>query len=158
MPLNEPKQPDTSSGNSSNTSSQLNGMNGAGGQQLSLLLEQLDKNSSLFSDGRLADNNNDDDDPDTTILSETSTIQGDSSSTMFANKVAELERTVVSLKNKLLAKEKELTELQLDQLHSAYTIDKLKSQNNKLERENTQLKSMLIKTNNKQLLMSTQVS
>lgn len=81
---------------------------------------------------------------DSTLVSETSTLQGESTGIDFyMNKCAELERTVSALKAKLVSKEKELTDLQLSQLHNDYTIDKLKSQANKLEKENRQLKVMM---------------
>lgn len=130
---------DTSSGNSSNSSSQLNGIN------------DCDRQISFVSADKISLSDNSaglDNDADTTIISETSTIRGESSVHMYANKCAELERVVTSLKNKLIMKEKELTDLQLSQLHNDYTIDRLKSQVSKLERENAHLRSLVIKNNN----------
>lgn len=88
-----------------------------------------------------------DNDADATLLSETSTIQGDTGISYYANKCDELERTVNTLKNKLISKEKELTDLQLNQLNNDYTIEKLKKQVNKLERENAQLKTLIANKN-----------
>lgn len=144
MTSSEPTQQDTSSGNSSNNSSQLNGIDNCDRQ---ISLESSEKFSLSNESGGYRDLNGIDNDADTTILSETSTIQGDSSVVMYANKCAELERTVTSLKNKLITKEKELTDLQLSQLHNDYTIDRLKSQVSKLEKENAQLKALVIKNN-----------
>ena len=94
-------------------------------------------------------------DGDTTLLSETSTIRGDMNGTAFyINKCSELERTVTTLKNKLISKEKELTDLQLSQLHNDYTIDKLKSQVSKLEKENAHLKGLLYNNNKQNLQQS----
>lgn len=136
----------SSSGNSSNCSSQLNVINNC--DKLNSL-ESSDKTS--YSDESSGHNglsggnlNGLENDIDTTILSETSTLQGDATGASFyMNKCAELERAVASLKNKLISREKELTDLQLSQLQNDYTIDKLKSQVNKLEKENGQLKSIL---------------
>lgn len=86
-------------------------------------------------------------DPDATIQSETSTIRGDNIAVVYANKCAEFERTVTSLKNKLIAKEKELTELQLAQLNNDYTIERLRERLGKLERENNQLRTLAAASN-----------
>lgn len=139
----------SSSGNSSNCSSQLNGINCDRSNSLETYSD--DKNS--YSDESTTGYNNlnglssNSNDADVTILSETSTIQGDTGISYYANKCAELERTVATLKNKLISKEKELTDLQLGQLNNDYTIERLKKQVNKLERENVQLKAMV--ANNK---------
>lgn len=86
-------------------------------------------------------------DTDATIISDSSTIHGDSTSMLYINKCSELERTVGSLKNKLITKEKELTDLQLKQWSSDYLIEQLKSTISKLEKENAQLKSVMVKAN-----------
>lgn len=91
-----------------------------------------------------------DKDADITILSDTSTIRGDSGSSIYGNKCAELERTVESLKEKLITKEKELTEMQLKQWSSDYLIDQLKSTISRLEKENAQMKA-LVKVNRNNL-------
>lgn len=85
-----------------------------------------------------------DDDCDTTLLSDTSTLHGDSSQSAIGNKCAELERTIESLKDKLIGKEKELTDLQLKQWSSDYLIDQLKSTISRLEKENAQLKKNVL--------------
>lgn len=66
---------------------------------------------------------------------------------VYINKCNELERTVESLKNKLITKEKELTELQLKQWSSDYLIEQLKSTISKLEKENAQIKAVMVKVN-----------
>lgn len=88
-----------------------------------------------------------DNEGDSTILSDTSTLHGDSSYVVYVNKCAELERTVESLKNKLIAKEKEMTELQLKQWSDDYLIGQLKTNIVKLEKENAQLKNVVHKLN-----------
>lgn len=89
-------------------------------------------------------------DGDTTIISDTSTIRGDSSdhgpSAIYMDKCAQLERTVESLKNKLINKEKELTDLQLKLWSSDYQTDQLKVTISRLEKENAQLKSAVLKS------------
>lgn len=102
----------------------------------------------LSTDQQAAYDLDNDTDADTTILSDTSTIQGDSNGVNYENKCAELENTVESLKNKLIGKEKELTDLQLKQWSSDYLISQLKSTNSRLEREVAQLKSVIV-TNNR---------
>lgn len=87
-------------------------------------------------------------DADTSVVSDTSTIQGDPTGAAYTNKCGELECTVESLKNKLIGKEKELTELQLKQWSSDYLIGQLKTTINRLEKENAQLRSVMV-TNNK---------
>lgn len=87
-------------------------------------------------------------DADISVVSDTSTIQGDTIGAAYGNKCGELECTVESLKNKLLAKEKDLTELQLKQWSSDYLIRQLKATINRLEKENAQLRSVMV-TNNK---------
>lgn len=87
-----------------------------------------------------------DNDGDVTIVSDTSTLHGGDSTnnTAYVNKCAELERTVESLKNKLISKEKELTELQLKQWSSDYLIDQLKSTISRLEKDNAQMKATIV--------------
>lgn len=82
-------------------------------------------------------------DGNTTLLSDSSTLHGDSTNIIYVNKCAELERTVESLKEKLISKEKELTEFQLKQWSSDYLIGQLKSSISKLEKENAQLRSVV---------------
>lgn len=153
MPLNdttttssEHKQ-DTSSGNSSNCSSQLNGMDSFEKQTPP---DTSDKVSySDYSHSTYGNLNGLDNDADTTLLSETSTLQGDSTGVAaLTTKCSDLERTITTLKNKLISKEKELTDLQLSQWNKDYTIDRLKAQASKLEKENSQLKSMLVRNSN----------
>lgn len=150
---NHQRQDNSSSGNSSNCSSQMNGINYCD-RQSSLesstgtpaTTNQIDKLSlSLDNDsGGYGTNLNDlENDPDSTILSEASTIRGENGALFYTNKCAELERTIATLKNKLIAKEKELTELQLAQLNNDYTIERYRKQVNKLEKENAQLKTMV---------------
>lgn len=152
------RQDNSSSGNSSNCSSQLNGIDFCDRQDN--LLEQARVTAATVThvNGKLScstedpcgygDTNNVlDNEHDVTILSETSTIQGDGGSAFYANKCTELERTIATLMNKLIVKEKELTELQLTQLNNDYTIERLKKQVNKLERENAQLKTMAARKN-----------
>lgn len=86
-------------------------------------------------------------DLDTTVISDGSTILGNSYNLNYVDKCSSLERTVESLKNKLLAKEKDLTDLQLKQWSSDYLIDQLKATVNRLEKENAQLKSVVMKIN-----------
>lgn len=145
--ISDQKQ-ETSSGNSSKSSSQTNGINSCDRQ---IGLENTSDKLSFSDDSAGYGNLNGclvDNDADTTILSDTSTIQGDSATAAYANKCAELERMVTGLKNKLITKEKELTELQLSQLHTDYTIDRLRSQLSKLQKENAELKSVVMKSNN----------
>jgi hypothetical protein len=150
------RQDNSSSGNSSNCSSQVNGINycdrpsslesSAGSNALtSTTIDKLSYSLDVSDGyGNLNDLEND---PDTTVLSEASTIRGESGATFYANKCAELERTVATLKNMLNLKEKELTELQLTQLNNDYTIEHLRKQVNKLGRENAQLRTMVAKNN-----------
>jgi hypothetical protein len=157
------RQDNSSSGNSSNCSSQMNGINycdrqnsleSPAGITTSKTLD--DKLSYTVEDSSGYGIVNDlDNDPDTTIVSETSTIRGDNALNHYANKCTELEMTVTTLKNKLIAKEKELTELQLSQLNNDYTIDRLKKQVNKLERENAHLKTMVAKNSINSLTANT---
>lgn len=76
-------------------------------------------------------------------MSDTSTLNGDSNNIIYVNKCSELERTIESLKNKIITKEKELTDLQLKQWSSDYLTEQLKSKVNKLEKENAQLKAVI---------------
>lgn len=86
-------------------------------------------------------------DGDTTIISDTSTIRGDSvdnsSAAVYQDRCAQLERTVESLKNKIISKEKELTDMQLKLWSSDYQTDQLKATISRLEKENAQLKSLM---------------
>ena len=132
MPIYENKQ-DVCNGNSSSNPPVTNGCNG---------------NSTNPSEtNHYGTINGLDMDTDATIISDTSTIHADSTSMLYINKCSELERTVESLKDKLLSKERELTDLQLKQLSSDYLIEQLRSNINKLEKENAQLKSVMVKAN-----------
>lgn len=148
------RQDNSSSGNSSNCSSQLNGINNCD-RPGSLETTSEDKNSYASdestsnccgSSGGYGNLNGLSNDADATILSDTSTLQGETGVAYYANKCNELERTVTTLKNKLIGKEKELTDLQLAQLNNDYTIERLRKQVNKLERENAQLKTLVAKS------------
>lgn len=139
------RQNNSSSGNSSNCSSQLNGINNCD-RPNSLETASDDKNSYASDESTGYGNLNGlSNDADVTILSEASTLQGETGVAFYANKCGELERTVTTLKDKLISKEKELTDLQLNQLNNDYTIERLRKQVNKLERENAQLKTMVAK-------------
>jgi hypothetical protein len=149
------RQDNSSSGNSSNCSSQLNGINYCDRQNslessAGTTRQTIDKISFPINDpsGGYGNLNSIENDPDATILSESSTILGENSTSHLTNKCAELERMVATLKNKLITKEKELTELQLTQLNNDYTIERFKKQVNKLERENAQLKTMVAGNSN----------
>lgn len=131
MPSSENK-PTNSLGNSSNNSSILNGINGC---ETNL----VNNNTKDYSSATYClDNDN-----DNTIMSDTSTLNGDSNNIVYINKCSELERTIESLKNRLISKEKELTELQLKQWTSDYQTEHLKSTISKLEKENAQLKAVM---------------
>lgn len=88
-------------------------------------------------------------DLDSTILSDTSTINGDSNHINYVNKCAELASTIESLKSRLIAKEKELTDMQLKLWSSDFFIDSQKQTINRLEKENAQLKMVAAKAGNK---------
>lgn len=118
--------------------------------------------TSLFDDntnlnGYRLDDSSDKLEVDTTITSDASTIRPDSNTKVVQNdKCLQLESVIDSLKrklaireNELMAKEKELTDLQLKQWSSDYLNDQLKSTIGKLEKENAQLKAMVFKFNNR---------
>lgn len=87
-------------------------------------------------------------DTDTTLLCEnTSALRAEANSLADINKLAVLQRTVDSLRDKLISKEKELTDLQLKQWSSDYLIDQLRLTIARLERENAQLKAVVVKSN-----------
>lgn len=92
-------------------------------------------------------------DGDTTIISDTSTIRGDSAAdntaALYQDKCAQLERTVESLKNKIISKEKELTDMQLKLWSSDYQTDQLKASISRLEKENAQLKATVLASSNR---------
>lgn len=135
VPSSENK-PTNSLGNSSNNSSILNGLNGCDRGAETNLVNNNTKDYS--STTYCLDNDN-----DNTILSDTSTLNGDSNNIVYINKCSELERTIESLKNRLISKEKELTDLQLKQWSSDYLTEQLKSTISKLEKENAQLKAVM---------------
>lgn len=137
MPSGENK-PTNSLGNSSNNSSILNGINVCDREAGT----NLNNNDLKDYATNCFDNDN-----DTTILSDTSTLNGDSNNIVYINKCAELERTIESLKNRLLTKEKELTDLQLKQWSSDYLAEQLKTNISKLEKENAQLKAVMANYN-----------
>lgn len=124
-------------------------MNGLGScnQQVYSATDQLSADDAVDYIG----SNDLENDGDTTLLSDTSTLQGDSNRLVYTDKCAELECTVESLKNKLVSKEKELTDLQLKQWSSDYlngqlrsTICRLERQVNQLEKENSRLKTVMV--------------
>lgn len=96
-------------------------------------------------------------DLNSTILSDTSTLRGDPDTTVIhSDKYAELENIIEGLKRKLtikdkelISKEKELTDLQLKQWSSDYLNDQLKTSIGKLEKENAQLKAIVVKFNSR---------
>lgn len=137
MPSGENKTT-SSLGNSSNNSSILNGINVCDRDNGS------NSTNNDFKDYASASNCFDNDN-DTTILSDASTLMGDSNNIIYINKCAELERTIESLKNRLLSKEKELTDLQLKQWSSDYLTEQLRTTISKLEKENAQLKAVMAK-------------
>ena len=144
MPTYETKgHQGNSTGTSSNNSLIINGMSDCDLQNSS----ETDRNSicnEITNDYNTATEL--DNDADTTILSETSTLHGDSNNlAYFMNKCAELERTVGSLKNKLITKEKELTDMQLKQWSSDYLTDQMKTTISRLEKENVHLKAVVVK-------------
>lgn len=91
------------------------------------------------------------DEHDTTLVSNTSTligISGDTNTTLPSNnRCAELERLIEGLRLKLDAKDKELTDMQLKQWSTDYQNDQLKSTIGRLEKENAQLKAMIVNMN-----------
>lgn len=158
------RQDNSSSGNSSNCSSRLNGINNCDRPSS---LDASDKTSYNSNEDSASTHTNagyggggggvvvaarggygnlsvlEDNEADVTLLSETSTLQGDTGIAYYANKCSELERTVTTLKNKLIGKEKELTDLQLIQLNNDYDIERLRKRVSILERENGQLKTIV---------------
>lgn len=142
MPISDSKQQQqpqgTSTGGSSNSSSLANGTSEGEQSNISEVGQNNPSENAKYISTM-------DTDADTTIISDTSTLNGDNQGNF--SKCAELERTIESLKNKLLSKEKDLTDLQLKQWSSDYLIDQLRSTIGKLEKENAQLKAVIVRLN-----------
>lgn len=96
------------------------------------------------------------DDASTTIISDTSTIRGeDNIHPIHSDNYNALESEIDSLKQQLankekdlIAKEKELTDLQLKQWYTDHLNDQLKTTIGDLRKENAQLKAMVVRFNN----------
>lgn len=134
----------TSSCDISDDSAGTNGLNNC--DQLKSL--ETDRNSNDF--GRSEANRSLDTEADTTIISNTSTLQGNSQSDFdYRSRCSELEQQVNYLRDKLLNKDKELTDLQLKLWSADYLIAKLKSDKGKLEKDNAQLKEAFLGANHR---------
>jgi len=138
-PSSEIKQETVGDSSSNHDSSSMNGPNNANQPT------EMERNSLYDDSANFNSTNGYDHDADVTIQSDTSTLRGDTSS--LAYRCGELERTVATLRNKLISKEKELTDLQLTQLSSDYLVDQLKSTICRLEKENAQYKAMIGRSN-----------
>lgn len=135
------KQQDTSSGASSSNSSVLGGQNDRESPR------SLDKVTTSSEYGVITGIT--DTDADTTIMSDTSTLQGDYNTLAYMNRCSELERIVETLKERIVFKEKEITEFKLEQINSEYLIGQLKKTIGRLERENAQLRTQLMGQTNR---------
>lgn len=137
MPLYDQTKQGTSTGGSSSNSSLTNNGIDNPDQSHAKISPLIDKASSFGYKTAT--------EIDTTLTSDTSTLHGDDTETLTHKKrCAELELELTNLGNKLSTKDKELRELQLKMWSSDYLIDQLKSSISRLEKENAQLKAMVI--------------
>lgn len=125
-----------------------------------ILKNGQDKNSLEAKISELTFRNLDDNDLNNTLTSDTSTLQenkdgGESATTdgtftedELCSNCNSIRKSLQAYESKLKVKEKELRDLQLEQLSSAYLVDQLRASVNSLEKENARLKAAIAVSNN----------